>query len=57
MNILDGESMSEVESGVILQFDATENEEQAQAKLDLAKKLKYFFLDILKAVTYRVALC
>ena len=40
MNILDGESMSEVESGVILQFDATENEEQAQAKLDLAKKLK-----------------
>ncbi len=32
--------MSEVESGVILQFDATENQEQAKAKLDLAIKLK-----------------
>ena len=39
-HILDGESLSEVESGVILQFDATEDQEQAKAKLDLAIKLK-----------------
>ena len=39
-HISDGESLSEVESGVILQFDATEDQEQAKAKLDLAIKLK-----------------